>query len=187
MKKLDSVLRESLRVSGVNVGLSILSFCSDYRQISYRFLTGTVLKKATVSHSLSDGTYLPKGTWVMAPASAIHHSDDSYDNAMTFDGFRFSQMREQLGSEAKHQAISTTDDYLAFGHGRHACPGRFFAANELKILLAYIVCNYEVKSVDGKRPGNGYHGFTVIPAVSTELLFRERPGRLESPVNIYNH
>jgi len=165
MKKLDSVLRESQRLNGINIA--------------------TVFKKAKVSHTLSDGTYLPKGTYITAPASAIHRSDVNYQDAMKFDGFRFSRMREQPGSEAKYQAISTTDDFLAFGHGRHACPGRFFAANELKVLLAYIICNYEFKTSDGKRPENGYFGIACIPSISTELLFKERPNQGDSPVNVY--
>lgn len=134
---------------------------------------------------MSDGTYLPKGAWVIAPASAIHHSEANYEDPMKFDGFRFSRMREQPGSEAKYQAVSTADHYLAFGHGRHACPGRFFATNELKVLLGYIICNYEFKTADGKRPDNGFFGFGCIPAISTELLFRARPDREDSPVNVY--
>lgn len=57
--------------------------------------------------------------------------------------------------------------------------------NEIKILLAYIICNYEIKTTDGKRPANGYFGFGCMPAIGTELLFRERPDRDESPVNVY--
>lgn len=146
-------------------------------------LVATVMRKARVSHTLSDGTYLPKGTWVTAPASAIHHSELSYEDPMKFDGFRFSRMRQQPGFETKFQAVSTADNYLPFGHGRHACPGRFFAANELKVLLAYIICNYEFKTSDGKRPANGYFGMGCIPAISTELLFRERPDRENSLAN----
>jgi hypothetical protein len=52
-----------------------------------------------------------------------------YPDPEVFDGFRFSKLRESEESgSAKYQVITTTLDYLPFGHGRHACPGRFFAA-----------------------------------------------------------
>jgi cytochrome P450 len=85
-------------------------------------------------------------------------------------------MREQPGFETKYQASSTADDYLPFGHGSHACPGRFFAADLIKVLLAHIICNYEFKAADGKRPANSYFGIVCMPA-TTGLLFRERPDR----------
>ncbi|KAI0327081.1 hypothetical protein GY45DRAFT_1328112 [Cubamyces sp. BRFM 1775] len=54
-------------------------------------------------------------------------------------------------------------------------PGRFFAATELKAMLAFIVLNYDMKfEGHGKRPGNVYWGPVVIPAPSTRILFRKR-------------
>jgi cytochrome P450 len=52
-----------------------------------------------------------------------------YPDPEVFDGFRFSKLRESEESgSAKFQVVTTSLDYLPFGHGRHACPGRFFAA-----------------------------------------------------------
>ena len=54
-------------------------------------------------------------------------------------------------------------------------PGRFFAANELKALLAYIVLNYDLKlGGDGKRPASLFYGDDVIPSPTGEVLFRKR-------------
>jgi cytochrome P450 len=36
-----------------------------------------------------------------------------------------------------------------FGFGRHACPGRFFAANEIKMIIANFVLAYDMKLPDG--------------------------------------
>jgi len=45
-----------------------------------------------------------------------------YPNPQEFDGFRFSTLREREGDSvvAKHQAVSTSAEHLAFGLGRHA-------------------------------------------------------------------
>jgi cytochrome P450 len=40
------------------------------------------------------------------------------------------------------------------GHGKSACPGRFFASSEVKILFAHLLLNYEWKAV-GKVPQGG--------------------------------
>ena len=54
-------------------------------------------------------------------------------------------------------------------------PGRFFAANELKALLAYILLNYDIKlGGDGRRPPNLFYGTNVVPSVRAEVLFRKR-------------
>ncbi|KIM84176.1 hypothetical protein PILCRDRAFT_401541 [Piloderma croceum F 1598] len=119
MKKLDSVLHESQRINAI--------------------MTATIIRKAKVSCRLSDGTSMPKGTWVMSSINAAHHSEIKYENPMKFDGFRFSRMREQPGNEVKYQAVSTTDSF-AFGTAPHTCPGPI---NQLKVLLAYIICNNE--------------------------------------------
>ena len=62
----------------------------------------------------------------------------------------------------------------AFGLGDRS-PGRFFAANELKALAAYILLNYDLKlGGDGKRPANMYYAANVVPSMSGEVLFRKR-------------
>jgi len=94
----------------------------------------------------------------MSSINATHHSETRYENRMKFDGFRFSRMREQPENEVKYQAVSTTDS-IAFGTAPHTCP---FPTNQLKVLLAYIICNYEFKTIDGKRPPNHYFGTNHI-------------------------
>ena len=54
-------------------------------------------------------------------------------------------------------------------------PGRFFAANELKALLAFLVVNYDFKLAEGtERPLNLYFAEQVVPDPTAKLLFRKR-------------
>ena len=54
-------------------------------------------------------------------------------------------------------------------------PGRFFAANELKGMMAYIVLTYDVKMVnEGVRPENKWYGPLCVPDRDGEVLFRKR-------------
>jgi hypothetical protein len=54
---------------------------------------------------------------------------DNYTLASQFDGFRFARLRDERSKDERsafnYHMVSTSDEYLAFGHGRHACPGRY--------------------------------------------------------------
>jgi cytochrome P450 len=59
--------------------------------------------------------------------------------------------------------------------GKHACPGRFFAGNEIKAMLAHLLLNYDVKAeVDGVRPKNVNIGPSQMPNPTAKVLFRQR-------------
>ena len=78
-------------------------------------------RKAVADYTLSDGTFLPKGTVVTCNAIAIHREAAHYPNADEFDGFRFANIRAEVeGESAKNQLVATSTEYLPFGHGRHA-------------------------------------------------------------------
>lgn len=77
-------------------------------------------RKALKDHTLSDGTFLPAGTFVSAASRAIHYDSANYEHPEVFDGFRFANIREEEGEGTKHQMVATATDFLAFGHGRHA-------------------------------------------------------------------
>lgn len=84
--------------------------------------------------TLSNGTMIRKGEKMGISAHNMW-SPEIYEDPEKFDGFRFLERRKQPGLEMKSQLVSTSTDHLGFSHGKHACPGRFFAANEVKIAM----------------------------------------------------
>ncbi|KAI0248479.1 cytochrome P450 [Lactifluus subvellereus] len=156
MHKMDSFLRETQRLDT----LAIV----------------TTQRLALRPFTFSNGLTIPAGTLVGVPVGAIHTDGEIYPNPEEFDGFRFSKLREMEGDAmlTSHRAVSISPEQLAFGFGRHACPGRFFAASEVKALLAHIIVTYDVKFEEGKGiPREFRIGSTRIPR-STNLLFRKR-------------
>ncbi|KAI0758034.1 cytochrome P450 [Fomes fomentarius] len=156
MRKLDSFLKESMRLAdGALLNL---------------------FRKAVKDVTLSDGTRIPKGTLVAAAAVTAHSDDTRYVDPLVFDPFRFSRMREGGAEEAvKHQLVNTSVDFITFGLGKHACPGRFFAANELKTMMAFLVLNYDVRfAEEGKRPANIRFGPADLPSHNAKVMFRKR-------------
>ena len=54
-------------------------------------------------------------------------------------------------------------------------PGRYFASNELKTILAHVVLNYDLKlGGDGSRPLEVYFSLSVLPALGGRVLFKKR-------------
>lgn len=98
--------------------------------------------------TLSDGTLLPKGTITLLSSESMW-DPSIYPNPETFDPYRFLKLRETPGHETSAQLVSPSPEHLGFGYGNHACPGRFFAANEVKIALAHILLKYDFKVAPG--------------------------------------
>ncbi|KJA16226.1 hypothetical protein HYPSUDRAFT_47536 [Hypholoma sublateritium FD-334 SS-4] len=154
MRKVDSFLKESQRLA--TGGLS-------------------VSRKALKDFTFSNGITVPAGTFVAFATHSTHHDDHVYPDADTFDGFRFSEKREGDGEGIKHQMVALSHDYITFGTGRHACPGRFFAVNELKAMLAHILMTYDVKLPENTpRPPNIWFQTTCSPNPYGSLFFRKR-------------
>lgn len=185
LKLMDSVIKESQRMNPVSIGMSlpsrsifylIFSQCQSMYHINLRIFSPTVsMNRVALSPiPLSDGTIIPYGATIVVSAH-INEDDSVYPNASSYDGFRFYKKRQEPGHEHRHQLVTTTSENFGFGHGRHACPGRFFAANETKILLVHLLLKYDWKFKDVKgRPRNFEVGTESIADPSVELLFRGR-------------
>lgn len=104
---------------------------------------------ATSNVTLSDGTVIPKGT--MTAVSAHGMWDPSiHASPSKWDGYRFYNMRHTPGRENVAQLVSTSPEHLGFGHGQHSCPGRFFASNEVKILMCHVLLKHDFELVEGQ-------------------------------------
>lgn len=142
-------------------------------------------RKAVRPFTFSDGTVVPAGAFIAAASTP--------DPCAAFDGFRFAACRADDGAATKHNMVTTSADYLPFGHGRHAwcvrrrrqgmcvltarahSPGRFFAANELKGMLAHLVLTYDVKLEDARaRPADLWVAANRVPNTTARVLFRRR-------------
>ncbi|KAF8621411.1 hypothetical protein AX15_007823 [Amanita polypyramis BW_CC] len=155
LSKLDSFVKESMRLSGIDAyGLK---------------------RKVMKDFTFSDGTMIPAGNLIAVAMRPIHLDSEYYKDPTTFDAFRFEKMRKEEGENTKHKFVSLDLNYLLFGHGRQACVGRFFAANELKTMLAHVLLNYDIKMADGRgRPSNLWIGGEVMPDPTANVLFRKR-------------
>ncbi|KAI0007725.1 ent-kaurene oxidase [Xylariaceae sp. FL0662B] len=155
LKKMDSFIKESQRLSG-----NVTSF----------------IRKVMRPIDLSDGTHLPAGTNLLTPLAGIAVDDRYFPDPEVFDGLRFWKLRQQSEEAANRwQYTSIGDTSQNFGLGKNACPGRFFAGSEIKMILAYLLLNYDIKFKDGEtRPKPNMFMMTKSPNTNAEVLFRRR-------------
>ncbi|KAK0494784.1 cytochrome P450 [Armillaria luteobubalina] len=155
MRKMDSFLQETERIYGVGaLGM------------------GRAVRKDFV---FSDGSVVPAGAHVSVAAAATHLDLNNYEDPYEFKPWRFSEMREKDGESIHHQMVTPRLDYILFGIGRTACPGRFFAVNELKTLMSRVLLNYDVQmEKSGQVPPPIWFGQSQLPNTKAEVMFRKR-------------
>jgi len=156
MHFMDSFMKEANRLAGFNVPL-------------------TSIRRVMRDFSFSDGTTIPTGTIISLCSLSKHHDEELYPSSEKFEPSRFVDKRAKEGESIRHGMAAPAIDWLLFGSGRHACPGRFFAVTALKTLLAHIILNYDVKMKDdgGVPPRTVFAGH-VAPNVTAKVMFRKR-------------
>ncbi|KAF5562056.1 ent-kaurene oxidase [Fusarium napiforme] len=145
----DSAVRESMRWS--DFGLFALP-----RRVNSPGIT------------LDNGIYVRPGVHIEVPMHGIHMDEDLYADAATFKPFRFAD-----GTSPSRSAVTLDESFLGFGYGRNACPGWFFGSHVIKVILAYIVMNYDVNFGDEEPPMQAIWEYR-IPRESTAIKMRRR-------------
>ncbi|KIJ29729.1 hypothetical protein M422DRAFT_268863 [Sphaerobolus stellatus SS14] len=139
--------------------------------------TLVVFRTTLKGYTFSNGTLIPKGTMVSVPTESAHYDQNNYQNAAEFIGFRYVDKSElEGGTSRRHDVVSTSGDFMSFGIGRHACPGKIFAAIIMNIMmLAHLVLNYDLKlEHEGVRPKDIYIGATRIPHPKAAIMLKKR-------------
>jgi len=114
LRKLDSFMKESQRLHTLG-------------QV-------TVQRAAATPYTFKDGLHIPRGTQVSFPSQQLNLDADVNPDPEQFDAYRYLRKRETIDPNRFHFA-SVSDDSINFGAGFHACPGRFFSQEELKLIF----------------------------------------------------
>ncbi|KAF2258815.1 cytochrome P450 monooxygenase-like protein [Lojkania enalia] len=158
MKLLDSAIKEAQRWKPINM-LAM-------RRIALKDIT------------ISGGLTIRKGQRIGVDAfnmldSNIHAQPEKYDM------YRFMRMREDPANAIKAQLVSTSPEHLEFGHGVYACPGRFLAADEIKIALCHLLLKYDWKLAPGASLEFMVAAFFQNVNPANKLLYRRRKEEID--------
>jgi len=126
---------------------------------------------------LSVGPELPAGTNICVDAHHINFSTQLWgEDAATFDGLRHFRARQKPGNEQRFKFANLGNDAPGWGDGPQACPGRMFADNTIKIILAHLLTSYDFKFRDGEgKPAKGsMPNGSMYPNMSAKVMFKSR-------------
>lgn len=144
---LMAVFRESLRVGSEN--------------ISVRLVREDVL--------LDNRYFLKKGSVVEIAGGVIHANGDIWgEDVDSFKPERFMTQRDK--GSCVHPAA-----FRGFGGGKTLCPGRYFATNEILVLVAMVVHCFSMTGSDGGVPAVPPKDDGVMPVHVLEPQLRKAP------------
>ena len=94
----------------------------------------------------------------------IHSNEKTYGlNANEFDAFR----------HLKNSATHPERNYLTFGMGKYACPGRSLAVNGIKSVLHHLLLRYNIKNVGDEIVKPKVIGTNKLPN-DTGIIFERK-------------
>lgn len=128
---------------------------------------------------LPDGVIIHKGDEVAV--DGVNMVDpEIHPEPKKYDIYRYYRMRQDPATANKAHLVSTGPDNLTFGHGSQSCPGRFFAANEMKIALCHLLLKYDWELGPGASL-EAKHTFADMVGLDHEnkLRFRRRQEELD--------
>ncbi|CAI6099037.1 unnamed protein product [Clonostachys chloroleuca] len=168
---LDSTIRESIRLSPfVIFGLP-----------------RTVVDPNGVLVKAHGSEYtLPFGGSIALPIEDTHYDEQVYPNAKTFQPFRFVHLDDgvtplkSMGTlRLTKTAVTLDEHFYGFGYGKHGCPGRFFVVHEIKLIMANILLNYDIKHI--QSPTEPFNIMWLkLPINDPILQIRRRVSGIES-------
>lgn len=162
LSKADSCSRESIRL--------------------HAFGGRAVFRKVMIDgFETDDGYSIPKGTVISFFSQPVHYDGSILEDPARYDPFRYSRIREAAVTRDEKvppvNLVSTSPEFLPFGHGKHACPGRFLIDFELKMILAYILRHYDLEFAEkyqGQRPPNYWLAEAVFPPDGVKIRVKRR-------------
>ncbi|KAJ1329931.1 cytochrome P450 monooxygenase 2 [Microdochium nivale] len=143
-------------------------------------MSASMLRRVTTPTPIpGTGHTLPKGSQISI-STHLRFDPDVYEEPQKYIGRRFADMRTSGETKLPVHLVSTGPTSLSFGHGNHACPGRFFAANELKVALCHLLIKYDWElDPSSKNAGDGAVDMTpdmdgIFYNVNTSVKLRYR-------------
>ncbi|KAG0206004.1 hypothetical protein BGX28_002506 [Mortierella sp. GBA30] len=129
---LDPAHDRDLSAAAIKKMVATESFIRE--MMRYRTDRLTLMHRARKDVRLSSGFLISKGSTVIINMHSAHHGPEQGEDVAEFRPWRF------VGQSKAATKVGA--DYLPFGMGRHACPGRFLAIQELKTIAVLIVSRF---------------------------------------------
>ncbi|CAG8336124.1 unnamed protein product [Penicillium salamii] len=138
-------------------------------------LMDSFLKESQRLHPPAARITLKQGSHVAVPSEIIQRLGVNYESPDNFDGFRF--VKRAAAGDKNSQLVDLSPDYLVFGMGVHACPGRWMASALMKLALANILTRFDIalsdSSSDSLTGSLSFEEF-YVPNFGLKIALRQR-------------
>ena len=176
----SSIPNVQLNITGADITkMSILDSCISE---ALRLTSGSMMMRQvvhsdyTLTTSSGKEYKFRKGDKIGIFPALTHYDPEIFPDPYTFKYDRF--ITQPTYVKKNNKEIATASCFLPFGGGIYYCPGRKFARNEIKTVLAYIFANYDCtilnpssdakdRDYDGSRAGLG-----IFPPKSDHLQLK---------------
>ncbi|KAF9911881.1 hypothetical protein EC991_001785 [Linnemannia zychae] len=119
--------------------------------------------RARQNATLSNGMVITKGSTIIVNMKSAHQSPSQGEEVDKFRPWRF------VGKSKAATKAGT--DFLPFGMGKHACPGRFLAIQQLKTVGVLFVSRYsKIEMQDPSKTQKIIRGVIGTPCLSGLIL-----------------
>ncbi|KAG0088418.1 hypothetical protein BGZ92_006221, partial [Podila epicladia] len=132
----------------------------------YRTERLTLTHRARKDVTLSNGMIIYKGNNAIINMKSAHQSPDQGEDVAEFRPWRF------VGKPKA--ATKAGNDFLPFGMGRHACPCRFLAIQELKTVGVLMISKYSKIQIQDPSKTNKVLRSRIGEPIVTGLIFTSR-------------
>jgi len=182
---IEPLRKEAIRVLGknglkkpaLNELLLLDSFLKETQRLKPESIV-TMHRRAMADIDLPGGVHISKGEQ-LAVSSHSMWNEENYPNPEKFDPFRFVERRKKPELQHKSDYVSTSADHLGFAHGKLACPGRFLAANMMKIAMLHVIFKYDMIIDDPSNAKWWSHGVDMIVQMGAKIKVKPRTPEID--------
>ena len=79
-----------------------------------------------------------------------HRDPELYPDPPKFDALRYFNLRQKEGAADRYQFSSISSTEPAWGVGKFACPGRFWAGAQIKLILMVLLMKFDIAFPEGQ-------------------------------------
>lgn len=136
----------------------------------------TFQRRLTVPLTLSNGSTIPKNSYISMAYQPMYRDPSYYPSPLTFDPLRFYNLRKKEGEEEKHQFASVDAGEALWTFGKFACPGRHWAAAQIKLLVIVLLLEFDISYPEGQteRPESTIYGAKCMPSMTQKMVLKRR-------------
>ncbi|KFH70068.1 hypothetical protein MVEG_04871 [Podila verticillata NRRL 6337] len=163
-EELDPAHDRDLTAAAVKKMVHMDSFVREI--FRYRTERLTLTHRARKDVTLSNGMVLYKGENAIINMKSAHQSPEQGEDVAEFRPWRF------VGKPKA--ATKAGNDFLPFGMGKHACPGRFLAIQELKTVGVLMISKYSKIQIQDPSKTKKVLRSRIGEPIVTGLIFTSR-------------